>query len=127
MAFAGVLMDYHLIFMIICFGLFFFSILLIWMIGSKQACIVAVFFTAINQLFCILTMVGFFSIGYVGYNSTTGESTMLGYTGMEMFNVIFLMLLWLNSVILYIAIFKYMRIVTHEQLGSEYGYQDEFR
>ena len=125
--YAGLLMDYHLIFMIICFFLFFLSIILIWLVGTKQAVVVSIFFTGLNQLFCIITMIGFFSIGYVGYNETTGESTIIGYTEMEMFNVVFLCLLWLNAVILFVAIYKYMRIVLHEQLGSEYGYSDEFR
>lgn len=119
-------MDYHLIFMVICFFLFFISIILIWLVGTKQACIVAIFFTAFNQLFCILTMVGFFSIGFVGYNSTTGETSILGYTDMEMYNVIFLSMLWINAVILFIAIYKYMRMILHENLGSEYGYTNEF-
>jgi hypothetical protein len=126
MAFGGILMDYHIIFMLVCFALFFLSILFIWLIGTKQAVIVAVFFTCINQLFCILSMVGFYSIGYIGYNETTGETLVMGYTEMSMFNIMFLALLWMNSVIMFIAIFKYMRMVLQEQLGREYGYRDKF-
>jgi hypothetical protein len=121
MAFAGILMDYHLIFMLICFGLFFLSIILIWMIGTKEAMITAILFICINALFCIISMVGFYSIGYIGYNQTTGESVIMGYTEMSMFHMIFLVLLWINSAILFVAIFKYERIILHENLGDDSG------
>lgn len=130
MAFAGILMDYHLIFMLICFGLFFLSIILIWMVGTREAIITGIIFICINALFCILSMVGFYSIGYVGYNETIGESVIMGYTEMSMFNTMFLMLLWINSVILFIAIFKYERLILHENLGDEdgmSGYRRKFK
>lgn len=122
MAFGGVLMDYHLIFMMICFFLFFFSILLIWMVGTKQACIVATLMLSINLLFCIMSMVGFYSIGYVGYDGAT--SAIMGYNEMVMFSVVFLCLLWLDGLMLVISIFKYMRLLLNEELGSDYGYSD---
>jgi len=80
---------------------------------------VAVMFLAINQLFCILSMMGFFSIAYVGYNSTTGESMMMSYQDMQAYYMIFLSLLWLNGLMLFIAIYKYMRIVYHEQMEKD--------
>lgn len=119
----GVLMDYHLIFMLVCFFLFFISVMFLWMVNTRQAVIVAIFFLSINQLFSILTMVGFYSIGVVGYDSASGSTIVVGYEGMVMFAWVFMCLLWLNGLMLFIAIFKYMRIVMHEQLGSEYGYQ----
>jgi hypothetical protein len=112
----GLLMDYHLIFIVVCIILFLISIVLIWLEGTKQAVIVAVLFLSINQLFCILSMIGFFSIGYVGYNTSTGETIIYSYEGMQMFYMIFFGLLWLNGLMLFIAIYKYMRIVIREQM-----------
>ena len=126
-SFGGILMDYHLIFILVCFGLFFSSIILIWLMGTKQAVIVAIFFSSINELFCILSMIGFFNIGIIGYNETAKTSEVMLYTDMEMFNVMFLMLLWLNAIILFIAVFKYSRIILHENLGRDYGYETEIR
>ena len=116
--FAGILMDYHLIFMILCLFLFFMSIILIWLVNTKQAVIVSIFFLGINQLFCIISTVGFYMIGYVGYDSATGESTVIGYTGMTMFSIMFISLLWLNGLILLIALFKYTKMVADDMLDE---------
>ena len=111
----GILMDYHLIFMLLTFMLFFGSIVLIWLMNTKQACIVAIFFLGFNQMFCIMTMIGFFSITYIAYDSTTGLNVVNNYTSMYMFYMVFFAMLWLNGLMLFISIYKYMRLVFHEQ------------
>jgi hypothetical protein len=69
-----------------------------------------------------MSMVGFYSIGYVGYDGAT--SAIMGYNEMVMFSVVFLCLLWLDGLMLVISIFKYMRLLLNEELGSDYGYSD---
>ena len=119
MAFAGTLMDYHLIFIIICFMLFFFSVVLIWLWDSKQSTIVAIIFLGVNQLFTVLSMMGFFSIGYIGYDSSTGLTTVFSYQDMQMYYMIFFALMWVNAILLIIAVVKYMRIVLKETLEAQ--------
>lgn len=114
----GMLIDYHLIFMILSLGLFFGSIFLIWLMETKQAVQVAIFLTSINQLFLMITVMGFFSIGYIGVNETTGGSEVIAYTDLQFFYLVFFMLMWINSLLLIIAIFKYMRKV-HEMMQEE--------
>jgi len=118
-SFAGMLMDYHIIFMMITILLFIFSIILIWLVNTKQSVIVSIFLLGINQLFCIISTVGFYMIGYVGYNSTTGESLVVGYTGMSMFSVVFISLLWINGLLLFVAIVKYNMMVWQEEAKAQ--------
>jgi len=121
-SFAGMLMDYHIIFMMITILLFIFGIVLIWLVNTKQSVIVSIFLLGINQLFCVISTVGFYMIGYVGYNSTSGESLVIGYTGMSMFSVVFISLLWLNGLLLFIAIVKYNMMVWQEEAKAQ-GFQ----
>lgn len=117
----GILMEYHIIFMVVCLLLFFGAIFLIWLDGTKQACVVATILLSVNMLFCLISIIGFFSIGYTGYNVTTGTTMVYGYEEMQMFNKVFVGLLWINGVMLYISIFKYMRIVIRDQMKGYMG------
>jgi len=112
----GVLMEYHLVFIMLSFVLFFASIIFIWLWGTKQSVITAILFLSINQLFCIICEVGFLAIGIIGYNASAGETTVIQYLDMNMFFMLYLGMLWLNGLTLFIAIYKYMMIVYKEQM-----------
>jgi hypothetical protein len=111
-------MDYHLIFIIVTLFLFIVSIFLIWMIGTKESLIVSTLFLSLNQLFCFISLIGFISIGIVGYNESTGTTAVIGFTDMQMYYMVFFGMLWLNSLMLFICIFKYVRVVISERLDK---------
>jgi hypothetical protein len=107
MAYAGILVDYHIIFMILSFGLFFISLFLVWMVNTKQSIIVSIFLLGLNPMFILSSAWGFMSIGIIGYDSTLGQSTVIPYPYMFMFTMMFMALLWLNGLVLFIALIKY--------------------
>jgi hypothetical protein len=112
----GMLIDYHLIFMLLTLMLFFGSIFLIWLVNTKHSCIVASLLLSANLMFCMITIMGFLGIDYFGFDSTTGLTTVNVYQDMYMFAIVFEAILWLNGGMLFISIYKYTRIVLNEKM-----------
>lgn len=93
----GVLIDYHIVFIVISFILFLIAFVLLF-IGDKkshQEVVGAMILIGINMNFCWFNMLSFFSINIPGFTSS-GELVSNPTAGMYPFFAIFLGLFFVN-------------------------------
>lgn len=105
------LIDYHLVFIIICFLLLIFSIYLIFLEDKKEAVIAAALICGINWVLCLINYMSFFGVGIIGY-SYDGTTSVTLHSDMYGFYVFFYVLQWFNFLLIMFCWFKWTRYTT---------------
>lgn len=103
-----VLSDYHLFFMAMAFGIFFISMILLFIDNTKDKTIAALILCAFNYLLCMINSLAFFAIGIIGVDGG-GTAHVNAYYDMQIFYAIFFLLHWLNIILIYYCWWLWVR------------------
>jgi hypothetical protein len=103
-----VIMDYHLFFMAVAWGLFIFTIVLLFINNTKEQTIAAMILCGLNYVICMICSLGFFGIGIPGIDSS-GNAVITAHHDMMAFYTIFFLLYWINIVFLFYCYWMWTR------------------
>jgi hypothetical protein len=115
----GIIIDYHLIFILITFFLFIISVLLLFIESSLQRTTAAVVFIFFGIILCILCSIAFHSIDLYGYTST-GTIVHNNIPDQMDLSMIFYALFFINIMLLVYAGYLFISKPWEE---SEEGYE----
>jgi len=113
-------MDYHLVFMIISIFLYFLCFFIIFTKPDKNEYWLVIVLAATNIYFSYLTALGFFQIGIIGVDPSTGETIVTGYIEMYQFYMIFFAMLMTNVGIIIYSILNVIRLKSEELAQTNY-------
>lgn len=91
-----ILQDYHIIWMIVCIFLYLLCIFIIFSRPTKHELQLMVVLASTNIFFAYLTALGFFQIGILGIDITTGAGIVSGYEDMAQVYMVFFGLALIN-------------------------------
>ena len=95
-----VLMEYHLVLMAMAFVLLLFTVILMFIVKTKEAVFAGIILSAINWLLCLICMYGFFRIGLIGY-TPSGTTPINVYTDLTSIHTVFYGLHFLSIAFIY--------------------------
>lgn len=90
------IMDYHLIFVVVSIFVYFVSLVMVFYKPDIDQLYVGIVLAGSNIFFCWPAALGFFQIGLVGMNLTTGNASVSGYEDMANFYMIFFGMFMIN-------------------------------
>ena len=110
----SILMDYHILFIFLCFIFFILTILTLFgEKNRKQEILVPIAFIGVNMTLCIICMLGFFSIDLIG-PSLSGGVQLTESNDMWMYYIVFEAMLWINSFMMFYAVMRYIELKMKE-------------
>lgn len=115
----SILMDYHLIFMIVCIFLYLACIFIIFSKPDIHGYYLVVALASSNILFSYMTILGFFSIGLLGIDTGTGAASVTGFDEMAQFYGVFFGFSLINSGMIIYSFLNVFRLKSLELLHKE--------
>jgi len=120
----GMIIDYHLIFMILTFILFIISIFLLFIDTTFEKAIAANIFIVLNFILCMIVSLGFGSIDMISYDSD--GNIVHNMADMYPFVYIFWVLGYINLMLLFYCVYMYYRKPWEQTIGSNYENQKQY-
>jgi len=104
----GVLIDYHLVFILMSFILLIITAFLLFIEPTVETTTAAYIFIMINMVLCIFCSLSFYGLDLVGYD-TAGEVVHNQYYEMQTFSFLFVGFFYINIMLLVYGAYLYYK------------------